>query len=98
MKFAYKAGHLEDMLTDDRMVYPFEFISRAVAEYNRSLNWSNYGFAYMSREYDLIEIDITLWKKLYFKNIPGTIYYLPVDNPDQEVEERLQQLGTIQKK
>lgn len=97
MKFAYKAGHLEDILTDDNLIYPFEFIARSVAEYNRSLDWSNYGFAYMSRKYDMIEIEITLWKTLYFKGIPGTIYFLRVDNPEQKIEERLKQLEQLDK-
>ena len=86
------AGHLEDILTDDNLIYPFEFIARAVAEYNQSLGWSNYGFAYMYRQNDMITVDISFWKELYFRNIPGTIYYMRIENPSQEIEERLQQI------
>ena len=92
MKFAYKAGHLEDILTDDNLMYPFEFIARAIAEYNQSLGWSSYGFAYMYRQNDMITVDISFWKELYFRNIPGTIYYMRIENPSQEIEERIQQI------
>lgn len=92
MKFAYKAGHLEDILTDDNLIYPFEFIARAIAEYNQSLGWSNYGFAYMYRQSDMITVDISFWKELYFRNIPGTIYYIRIESPNQEIEEKIQQI------
>ena len=35
----------------------------------------------MSREKGTLKIDIILWKKIYFLDIPGTGYYIPVDGP-----------------
>ena len=82
------AGHLEDLLTRPGLMYPFEYIARAVGEYNKTISWNIRGYAYISRKGNTIKINVTDWKELYFSRIPGTIYYVPVnglaDNPEEE--------------
>ena len=75
------AGHLEDLLTRPGLMYPFEYIARAVSEYNRLSEWNPVQYAYMSWEKGTLKIDIILWKTIYFLDIPGTGYYIPVDGP-----------------
>ena len=86
------AGHLEDMLTDPELMYPFEYIARAVEEYNRSIRWNIRGYTYVSGKGNTIQIIITNWKELYFSRIPGTIYYVPVNGPADNPEEEEQKI------